>query len=46
MTALGWTEDLVDTTLGFVDKLRSLNLDANEFTFLSWLVLLCSGLWV
>ena len=44
VTALGWTEDLVDTTLEFVDKLRSLNLDANEFACLCGLVLLCPGL--
>lgn len=41
----GWNEDLVDTTLEFTDKLRSLNLDANEFACLSALVLLCPGLW-
>ena len=45
VVAFGWTEDLVDTTLEFTDKLRSLNLDANEFACLSALVLLCPGLW-
>lgn len=38
--AFGWTEDLVDTTLEFTDKLRSLNLDQNEFALLSALALL------
>lgn len=42
--AFGYTEDLVDTTLEFTDKLRSLNLDPNEFACLSALVLLCPGL--
>lgn len=41
VVALGWTEDLVDATLEFSDKLRSLNLDSNEFACLSALVLLC-----
>ena len=45
VVAFGWTEDLVDTTLEFTDKLRSLNLDPNEFACLSALVLLCPGLW-
>ena len=43
---LGWTEDLVDTTLEFTDKLRSLNLDHNEFACLSALALLSPGLWI
>lgn len=41
VVAFGWTEDLVDATLEFTDKLRSLNLDHNEFACLSALVLLC-----
>lgn len=40
VVALGWAEDLVDATLEFSDKLRSLNLDNNEFACLSALVLL------
>lgn len=44
VVSMGWTEDLVDTTLEFTDKLRSLNLDPNEFACLSALVLLCPGL--
>lgn len=46
VVAFGWTEDLVDATLEFTDKLRSLNLDPNEFACLSALVLLCPGLWI
>jgi len=41
VVSFGWTEDLVETTLEFTDKLRSLNLDPNEFACLSALVLLC-----
>lgn len=44
VVAFGWSEDLVDTTLEFTDKLRSLNLDTSEFACLSALVLLCPGL--
>lgn len=44
VVSFGWTEDLVETTLEFTDKLRSLNLDPNEFACLSALVLLCPGL--
>lgn len=44
VVALGWAEDLVDATLEFSDKLRSLNLDQNEFACLSALVLLSPGL--
>lgn len=40
VTAFGWAEDLVDTTLEFTDKLRSLNMDVNEFACLNALVLL------
>ena len=40
----GWTDDLIDTTLEFVDKLRSLNLDPNEFACLSALALFSPGL--
>ena len=46
VVSFGWTEDLVETTLEFTDKLRSLNLDPNEFACLSALVLLCPGLWI
>ena len=45
VVSMGWTEDLVDTTLEFTDKLRSLNVDPNEFACLSALVLLCPGWW-
>lgn len=45
VTAFGWAEDLVDTTLEFTDKLRSLNMDVNEFACLNALVLLSPGLW-
>ena len=44
VTDLGWTEDLVDTNLEFTDKLRSLNLDPNEFSCMCALVLLCPGM--
>lgn len=44
VTAFGWAEDLVDTTLEFTDKLRSLNMDVNEFACLNALVLLSPGL--
>ena len=44
VTALGWTEDLVDTNLEFTDKLRSLNLDPNEFACMCALVLLSPGI--
>lgn len=40
---MGWTVDLVDTTLEFTEKLRSLNLDQCEFACLSTLALLCPG---
>lgn len=42
---MGWTPDLVDTTLEFTEKLRSLNLDQCEFSCLSTLVLLSPGGW-
>ena len=40
---MGWTADLVDTTLEFTEKLRNLNLDQCEFACLSSLVLLSPG---
>ncbi|EDO27849.1 predicted protein, partial [Nematostella vectensis] len=40
---MGWSMDLTETTLEFCAKLRNLNMDVNEFSCLSGLVLLSPG---